>query len=572
MARGLNISAGQWSDKGRKPVNQDFHGILIPAEPQRSLKGITVALADGISSSAVSQVASESAVKSLLTDYYCTSDSWPVKTAAQRVIAATNSWLYAQTRQGPHRYDNDRGYVCTFSALILKSRAAHIFHIGDARIYRLDGGNLEQITTDHRIFNTPEEHYLSRALGAGDQVEIDYLMVAVAVDDTFVLATDGIHEHVPARSMARIIGEHAADLDAAAQAIGQEAYRRGSPDNLTVQIIRIEDRPDGDVTEVLGEASDRPLPPILEARTVFDGYRILRELHASSRSHVYLAEDTETATLVVLKTPSIDIGSDHAHLRRFAMEEWIARRIENAHVLKPFIPSRSRNYLYVATEFVDGQTLTQWMTDNPKPDLETVRGIAEQIARGLRAFHRLEMVHQDIRPDNIMIDRSGTIKIIDFGSTKVAGVAEASGDRNDILGTAQYTAPEYFLGEPGTSRSDLFSLGVITYQMLTGTLPYGAEVAKTRTKAQQRKLHYQSALDETRPIPTWIDGALRKALHPDPYQRYAELSEFIHDLRHPNPVYSVTGSPPLIERNPLLFWQLLSAGLALIVLMLLIKW
>ena len=274
----------------------------------------------------------------------------------------------------------------------------------------------------------------------------------------------------------------------------------------------------------------------------------------------------------MLKTPSIDIGSDHAHLRRFAMEEWIARRIENAHVLKPFIPSRSRNYLYVATEFVDGQTLTQWMTDNPKPDLETVRGIAEQIARGLRAFHRLEMVHQDIRPDNIMIDRSGTIKIIDFGSTKVAGVAEASGDRNDILGTAQYTAPEYFLGEPGTSRSDLFSLGVITYQMLTGTLPYGAEVAKTRTKAQQRKLHYQSALDETRPIPTWIDGALRKALHPDPYQRYAELSEFIHDLRHPNPVYSVTGSPPLIERNPLLFWQLLSAGLALIVLMLLIKW
>src|SRR6185436_1686839 len=131
---------------------------------------------------------------------------------------------------------------------------------------------------------------------------------------------------------------------------------------------------------------------------------------------------------------------------------------------------RRQKYLYVVTEFVDGQTLPQWMIDHPKPDLETVRGIVEQIARGLQAFHRREMLHQDLRPENIMIDKTGTVKIIDFGSTKVAGVSEAtpSIDRNDMLGTAQYTAPEYFLGESGTPRSDIFSLGVITFQMLSG--------------------------------------------------------------------------------------------------------
>lgn len=203
---------------------------------------------------------------------------------------------------------------------------------------------------------------------------------------------------------------------------------------------------------------------------VFDGYKIIRELHASSRSHVYLAVDSETDNQVIIKTPSIDLQGDTAYLERFLMEEWIARRINSAHVLKPCAQTRKRHYIYIVTEFIDGQTLTQWMIDNRKPSIETVRRIVEQIARGLRAFHRLEMLHQDLRPDNIMIDSTGTVKIIDFGSTKVAGIAEITTPiaQEDIQGTAQYIAPEYLLGESGSSRSDLFSLRIITYQMLTG--------------------------------------------------------------------------------------------------------
>ena len=176
---------------------------------------------------------------------------------------------------------------------------------------------------------------------------------------------------------------------------------------------------------------------------------ILRQVHASSRSHIYLAKDLETDEKVALKIPSIDLRGDNAYLKRFIMEEWIARRINNAHVLKAIPQTRARNFLYCVTEYVDGQTLSQWMIDNPKPDIETVRGIIEQITKGLRAFHRKEMVHQDLRPDNIMIDETGTVKIIDFGSTRVAGVAETGPSLKDeeILGTLQYTAPEYFVGE-----------------------------------------------------------------------------------------------------------------------------
>jgi serine/threonine protein kinase len=309
---------------------------------------------------------------------------------------------------------------------------------------------------------------------------------------------------------------------------------------------------------------------------VLDGYQIVREFHASSRSHIYLAVDSADGAQVAIKTPSIDLRNDSAYLQRFMMEEWVARRINSAHVLKPRNQSRTRNYLYVVTEFVDGQTLTQWMIDNPKPSLETVRRIVEQIAKGLQAFHRMEMLHQDLRPDNIMIDGTGTAKIIDFGSTRIAGIADDSTSSVDdnILGTVQYTAPEYFLGDGGSTRSDIFSLGVIAYQMLTGRLPYGAQVAKTRTKSQQRKLKYKSVLDDTRDIPAWIDGALKKALHPDPYQRYDELSEFIFDLRHPNKNFLKSSSAPLIERDPLLFWKCLSAVLfifALIVSILLLS-
>ena len=156
----------------------------------------------------------------------------------------------------------------------------------------------------------------------------------------------------------------------------------------------------------------------------FDGYRVVRQIHASSRSHAYLAVDGETGEQVVIKTPSTDHARDPAYLERFLMEEWIARRIDNAHVLKPCALTRKRSYQYLTMEFIEGQTLAQWMRDHPKPDLTTVRDIIAQIAKGLQAFHRLEMLHQDLRPENIMIDGTGTVKIIDFGSTRVAGLLE----------------------------------------------------------------------------------------------------------------------------------------------------
>ena len=567
----LKISLGQCSDPGRKPANQDFYGAYIPVEPQLSSKGIAIALADGISTSNVSRTAAEATVKGFLEDYYCTSHAWSVKTSAQRVLSAINSWLHSQTQQSQFRNDMDRGYVCTLSALVLKSTTAHLFHVGDTRIYRLQRGALEQLTQDHRVFVSQQKSYLSRALGVDSQLDIDYRTVALEPRDTFVLATDGVYEHVSGAFIADAIEQAGDDLDDAAERIVREALEQGSDDNLTIQIVRIDELPLQNAREAQQHLAELPFPPELVARMTFDGYTIVRALHASHRSHIFLAIDQETSTPVAIKTPSVDLRGDPAYVERFAIEEWIARRIDNLHVLKAHAPTRKRNYLYVVTEYIEGQTLAQWMIDHPKPQIESVRRIAEQLAKGLQAFHRLEMLHQDVRPQNVMIDGRGTVKIIDFGATRVAGIAETAAplDRSEVLGTAQYTAPEHFLGEPGTTRSDVFSLGVIVYQMLSGRLPYGADVAKCRTRAEQRRLTYRSVLADDRAIPAWIDDVLKKAVHIDPAKRYEEVAELVHDLRQPNADYLKRTRLPLIERNPLVFWKTVSFALLILVLALL---
>ena len=503
-----------------------------------------------------------------LEDYYCTSPAWSVKKSAQTVLMAVNSWLHAQTQQSPYRYEKDRGYVCTLSALVLKSTTAHLFHAGDTRIYRLRDGVLEQLTNDHRVWVSSEQSYLSRALGIHSHLDIDYQSLRLEQGDVFVFATDGVHEFASSRiddqcrqRITRRPGcRGAADRQRSLRARqqGQPHYCRSCASTAFPSRAR---------KKFTGSSpSCRSRPSSCRAWSSTDSPSCASCMRAAAAMCTWPAT-IATAAPVVIKTLATEMRADVAHLDRFLMEDWVAQRISNAHVVKAAARGRRRNFLYTVTEFVDGQTLHQWLIDHPKPSVETVRGIIEQIANGLLAFHRLEMLHQDLRPQNVMIDATGTVKLIDFGSTRVAGISEIDSpiERGEMLGTLQYTAPEYFLGESGTPRSDLFSLGVIAYQMLSGRLPFGAEVPKARTRAAQRQLKYQSVLDDEREIPAWIDEVLRKATHPDPNRRYEELSEFVYDLRHPTEDYLSRKRAPLLERNPVAFWRGVSLILAVVV-------
>lgn len=578
MMRELSLSLGQCSDAGGKPINQDFHGAMVPRGDKLRSKGIALALADGIGSSAVSHVASAAAVRGFLDDYYCTAPSWSVRRAAQRVLQATNSWLHAQTQRGDGRFDKDLGHVCTFSALVFKGRQVHLLHVGDTRVYRLHPAALELLSEDHRVRVSGSETYLGRALGMAPRVEIDYACWPAELGEIYLLATDGAYENLDAATVQAALLAARGDLQAAAQALVAQAKliqaaKPGSADNLTVQLVRVDGLPEAEPQQLHAQREGLVLSPPLRPRARFEGYTVVRELHASARSQVWLAVDDASGRQAVLKLPAVDLRDDAAALDRFVLEEWVARRVDSPHVLKAAASDRARAHLFVAMEYVQGQTLAQWMTDHPRPALAEVRRITGQIAKGLQALHRKEMLHQDLRPENLMIDAQGTVTLIDLATVHVAGLAQATAEdgAHAMLGSLQYTAPEYFSGEGGSAASDLFALALLCYQMLSGQLPYGLQVAQVRGPRDLHRLRY-TTLRALRPdLPPWLDAVLRKALQPLPARRQEALSEFIHDLHRPGPQFQLRTSAPLLERHPLAFWRTLALLFGLISLLLLAR-
>lgn len=260
MHKQLKVSLGQYTDAGAKPLNQDAVGACIPQEPLLTYKGIALAVADGISSSVVSQVASDTAVTCFLTDYYATSEAWSVKTAAAKVLQATNAWLHSQTYNSPYRYNKDKGYICTFSALIIKSNRAHIIHTGDSRVYQVHADGLEPLTEDHRRYHSADSSYLTRALGIHRHLELDYRQRQVAAGDVFLLASDGVYEFIRGEDVGRELARNS-DLNAAASALARLALTRGSQDNLSVQLLRIEQLPGAAVGRVTAAVNPSATSP-----------------------------------------------------------------------------------------------------------------------------------------------------------------------------------------------------------------------------------------------------------------------------------------------------------------------
>ena len=567
MKKTLKVSIGQYSTAGVKQQNQDFHGVYLPEGHVLKQKGIACVIADGIGSSNVSHLAAETAVGSFLSDYYSTSDAWSTQTSAERVIRATNSWLYAQTQQSQGRFDKDRGYVCTLSALILKQQQAHVFHVGDSRIYRIRDHEIELLTHDHRVWLSSREHYLSRALGADYRIEIDYRNIELKEKDIFLLMTDGVYEFVTDQQLLDLTLIDA-DLNQLAKGLVEKALEQGSDDNLSFQVIRVEQLPELNQFHI---QQDYVFPQQLSKGEVFEGYVIDKILHQNHRSCLYLAHDTQQQPLVI-KTLGVDLQQDKNAVEQFQLEDWVSKRLKHDNLMQCYPHNTEKKYLFQCYEYLQGETLAQWLHRQEKPlNLDEILPILQQTALALNAMHRLEMLHQDIRPKNIIVlntESAMKIKLIDYGSTAVRGLVEINPkNANRPLGTLAFMAPEYFIDHSPSVHSDQFSLAVMAYYLLTKQLPYGTDLARCNSLKQLKKVQYYSIRKYRPDLPIWLDKILGQALSIEPTHRFEALSELIHNLMHPSKELLNSKPPAIIERDPLRFWQISCTVLGLLFLL-----
>ncbi|WP_223293036.1 MULTISPECIES: bifunctional protein-serine/threonine kinase/phosphatase [Shewanella] len=584
----LEIGAGQFSAQGAKSTNEDAIGIRIPDGLMLTTKGAVSVICDGVSAAEEAEKASGISISNFISDYYSTPDTWSVEKSSSQVLTALNRWLYGL---GQDYREAQRGYVCTFTALIFKSCSAHLLHVGDSRAYRFRAGKLERLSRDHVTVLGRDKRYLARALGLDVKLDVDYRKLELKRGDLYLLTTDGIHDVISDQDLAANLSEFISTLkhklksksepDSQSEfkaslkpspkqesdaAIGHDEFCRllctqaidaGSLDNVSCQLLSIDTLPKLNIDDLYQRLSKLPFPPPLSEGMKLDGYLIEEILHQSQRSQVYLASDA-TGNKRCIKTPSVNYLDDGAYIERFMLESWIGHRINSPNVVKLLDRDRAKSALYYVTEHLNGLSLSTWITRNPKASVQEVLPLLKQIESGVRAFHRKETIHQDLKPDNILLTYEGQIKLIDFGSCHIKGIAEIATplQRDSILGTADYSAPESVLGYRVTNKADLFSMAVITFEMLTGQLPFKGKLAQCRTKQDYLKLAYIPSYELNPLIPLWMDPPLKKALSFDPASRQVDTSELLYELNQPLANWDKPEvGRSLLERDPARFWQ-----------------
>ncbi|MBL4911372.1 MAG: bifunctional protein-serine/threonine kinase/phosphatase [Alteromonadaceae bacterium] len=605
----LSLAIGGYSCAGIKSENQDAFAAHTPSNYELVTKGAVAVLADGVSSASKAAEAAQMAVTQFIAEYYATPETWSTKKSAGKVLNSLNQWLFSQgsvletpsfdgtksrdseLRQDDNYYEQYQQWLTTFTALIIKSTTGFVFHVGDSRLSLFQQQKIRQITKDHNQKQGRNNIVLTRALGADSRLKVDVHQLDLQENDLYMLSCDGVHDFISKKVLRDILltlplkPDNQA-LEQVSKTIVEQALAAGSDDNVSCLLVSVNQLPTKQLDEIERELLAKAIPPALKVGQKIDGYKVLKVLHASTRSHLYLVQQDlvlheqssapalkqktnqgiKQAQPLVLKAPSANFIDDSIYLQGFIREAWVGERIDHTNVMRIKEPEHNSQFLYHLCEHIDGQTLTDWMHDNPKPTIEQVRNIVRQLVAALRAFQRLELVHRDLHPDNVMINANGQIKLIDYGTVWVAALAEKQDTLIETMpqGSLDYIAPETLISLKATYQSDLFSLGVIGYQLLCGELPFKPfsysnmqQVIGQSRQQQNFALWQYRSIKQFRPeLPLWLDLMLEHATAPDITNRYDAYSELLTDLTTPNiAAVEAYQQQPLLQRNPVKFWQ-----------------
>ncbi len=268
----------------------------------------------------------------------------------------------------------------------------------------------------------------------------------------------------------------------------------------------------------------------VETGTQIDHYRIEAPVARSGMASIFRAVDVRDNKVVALKIPHPDMEADPILFDRFQREAAIGEKLNHPKVMRVFDGER-RSRVYMVMEWCEGRLLRQILADGRISRERAIR-IAAQVLDALEYIHENGVVHRDLKPENIVVDANDNIKLIDFG---IAGDSAARrltyANFTATLGTADYIAPEQVKGKRGDGRTDIYALGVILYEMLTGRLPFTG--SSPMEVMNDRLLNFPMPPSVAEPtISPQLQEVLYRALEKEPQNRYARASEFAHDLQH----------------------------------------
>ena len=561
---GVKASVGFASETGPRQRNEDFAGAVFGLELPEPRRDVVAAIADGIGGAKGGRVAAETAVRGFLDGFCDLPETMEVRRAAARVLNALNGWIYSQGQRDAKL----AGMGCTFTALVLRGRVAHVLHVGDTRAYRLGGDRLTSLTIDHvREGGTGRSSILNRALGVETEVRLDYAAQPMARHDRFLLCSDGVHGILTAETIADILRERSASEDTA-RALVAAALRSGSTDNCTALVLDVVEVPTAESADIGAAIMRLPLIPVPVAGETIDGF-VLKVLVSDGRyARLFGAVDEVEGGEVVLKFPKPQVASVATYRAAFVREAWVGARVHSPWVGRTIeLPPGRQTCLYTVMPLYPGELLATRLARSPSVGLEEGRNIAIKLARGAAALHRAGIIHRDIKPDNVILEGDESLKLIDLGVVRVPGLEDFPPE--DIPGTLGYMAPEMLAGEPGNEATDIYALGVTMFRAFTSEFPYG-----NRDATSPPRRNRPTALSALRPdLPAWLQAALGRAIAIDPTERFRDMLEFAVEMetgpaRAP---LAVRKPRTLYERSPLLFWQGLAALLALALLFSLLR-